>query len=56
MLLQVKRGEMIVRDGDRVTPEQEMKLAGMASEESFLGWMSSAAGILGIVLVLLYFP
>jgi putative nucleotidyltransferase with HDIG domain len=47
---------MIVRDGDRVSAEQEMKLAGMASESSFLGRASSIAGVLGIVLVLLYFP
>jgi len=56
VLLQVKRGEMIVRDGDRVTAEQEMKLAGMFSETSLLGRISSAAGVMGIVLVLLYFP
>jgi putative nucleotidyltransferase with HDIG domain len=56
VLLQVKYGEMIVRDGDRVSAEQEMKLAGMASESSFLGRASSIAGVLGIVLVLLYFP
>lgn len=56
VLLQVKRGEMIVRDGDRVSAEQEMKLAGMALETTFLGRMSSATGVLGIILVLLYFP
>lgn len=56
VLLQVKRGEMIVRDGDRVTPEQELKLAGMAAESTFLGRLCSFGGVLGIVLVLLYFP
>ena len=55
-LIQVKRGEMIVRDGDRVTSEQETKLAAMAAETSFSGRLSSAAGVLGIILVLLYFP
>jgi putative nucleotidyltransferase with HDIG domain len=55
-LIQVKRGEMIVRDGDRVTAEQETKLAAMAAETSLSGRISSAAGVLGIVLVLLYFP
>lgn len=56
VLLQVKSGEMIVRDGDRVSAEQEMKLAAMASESTLLGRASSLAGVLGIVLVLLYFP
>lgn len=56
VLIQVKRGEMIVRDGDRVTAEQEMKLGGMALETTFLRRVSSAIGVLGIVLVLLYFP
>lgn len=56
VLIQVKRGEMIVRDGDRVTAEQEAKLAAMAAETSFSGRLSSAAGVLGVVLVLLYFP
>jgi len=56
VLLQVKRGEMIVRDGDLVSAEQELKLAGMSLETSLLGRVSSATGVLGIVLVLLYFP
>ena len=56
VLLQVKRGEMIVRDGDRVSAEQEIKLAGMALETTFMGRVSSVAGVFGIVLVLLYFP
>jgi len=56
VLLQVKRGEMIVRDGDLVSVEQELKLAGMSQETSFLGRVSSATGVLGIILVLLYFP
>lgn len=56
VLIQVKSGEMIVRDGDRVTPEQEAKLAALASQTSFAGRISAAAGVLGIVLVLLYFP
>ncbi|NTX00006.1 MAG: hypothetical protein HGB35_08805 [Geobacteraceae bacterium] len=56
VLIQVKRGEMIVLDGDRVTLEQETKLAAMAAETSLSGRLSSAVGVLGIVLVLLYFP
>lgn len=55
-LIQVKRGEMIVRDGDRVTAEQETKLAAMAAETSLSGRLSTAVGVLGLVLVLLYFP
>jgi len=56
VLIQIKRGEMIVRDGDRVTSEQETKLAAMAAETSLSGRLSSAAGVMGIILVLLYFP
>lgn len=56
VLLQVKRGEMIVRDGDRVSAEQEIKLAGMALETTFMGRLSSVVGVFGIVLVILYFP
>lgn len=56
VLLQINRGEMIVRDGDRVSAEQEMKLAAMASETSLLGRISSLTGVLGIVALLLYFP
>lgn len=56
VLLQVKRGEMIVRDGDRVSADQEMKLAGIASESTLGGKVSSILGALGIVLVMLYFP
>ncbi len=55
-LIQIKRGEMIARDGDRITPEQEMKLTAIASETSWLGHLITAAGLMGIVLVLLYFP
>ncbi|NVN98223.1 MAG: HDIG domain-containing protein [Geobacteraceae bacterium] len=56
VLIQIKRGEMIVRDGDRVSSEQELKLSGMASEVSLGGRISTMAGLLGVVLVLLYFP
>jgi putative nucleotidyltransferase with HDIG domain len=47
---------MILRDGDRVTPEQEMKLAGLSSAKSLTSKIFSAIGVLGQVLVLLYFP
>lgn len=56
VLIQIKRGEMIARDGDRITAEQEMKLSWIASETSLVGRISMGAGVTGIVLVMLYFP
>jgi putative nucleotidyltransferase with HDIG domain len=56
VLIQIKRGEMIARDGDRITAEQEMKLSWIAGETSLAGRISMGAGVMGIVLVLLYFP
>lgn len=56
VLIQIKQGEMIVRDGDRVTEEQEVKLAAMAAETSLTARLSSAAGVLSMVILLLYFP
>lgn len=56
VLIQIKRGEMIARDGDRITAEQEMKLSWIASETSLAGRISMGCGVMGIVLVLLYFP
>jgi len=56
VLIQIKRGEMIARDGDRITPEQEMKLSRIANDTSLAGRVSMGVGVMGIVLVLLYFP
>lgn len=56
VLIQIKRGEMIVRDGDRITQEQETKLSRIASETSLMGRISTGLGVLGIVLILMYFP
>ena len=56
VLIQIKRGEIIARNGDRITPEQEMKLSAIASETSWLSHLTAATGLMGIILVLLYFP
>jgi putative nucleotidyltransferase with HDIG domain len=56
VLIQVKRGEMLARDGDRITAEQEMKLTGMAADRPLLGRICTAFGTAGIIAVLLYFP
>jgi len=56
VLIQIKRGEMIARDGDRITAEQEMKLSAIAAETSLAGRISMGIGVMGMVLVLLYFP
>ena len=56
VLIQIKRGEMIIRDGDRVTPAQEMKLNAISAETSFLGNLYTFIGVMGVVSVILYFP
>lgn len=56
VLIQIKRGEMIVRDGDRITPAQEMKLDAISAETSLLGNIYTFIGVMGVVSVILYFP
>ena len=56
VLFQVKRGEMIVRVGERISDEEALKLQTIYSARSGLNQMFTAAGIFGLVLVLFYFP
>ncbi len=56
VLIQIKRGEIILRNGDRVTPDQEMKLTGLSSATTISYRISAGAGVLGLIMVILYFP
>jgi cyclic-di-AMP phosphodiesterase PgpH len=56
VLFQVKRGEMIVREGDRVTADQAQKLRLMYGTGDGLGRWFTSAGIFGLTLVMFYFP
>jgi len=56
VLFQVKRGEMIVRVGERITDEQALKLAKIFEARKGINWFFMGVGIFCIVLVLFYFP
>ncbi|MCL2761308.1 MAG: HDIG domain-containing protein [Desulfuromonadales bacterium] len=56
VLIQVKRGEMVVRAGDRINSEQEMKLSYVFSDKPLISKLSIAAGVFGLVLIMLYVP
>jgi hypothetical protein len=55
VLFQLKRGEMIVRVGERVSQEQAMKLEKIF-ESRGTNRVFMVIGILGLVMVLFYFP
>lgn len=54
VLLQVKRGEMIVREGERVTEEQVRKLQALQSSVDGVKMLRSAVGLFLAVLLLFY--
>ena len=54
MLLQVKRGEMIVREGERVTEEQVRKLRALQSSVDGFKMARNAAGLMLSILLLFY--
>ena len=56
VLYQVKRGEMVVRVGERISAEQALKLENIFAARSGIGRLFMGIGILGLILVLLYFP
>lgn len=56
VLFQVKRGEMIVREGERVTEQQALRLRKIYEAPSGIGRVYKGVGVLGLVLVLFYFP
>ncbi|HEX9024595.1 MAG TPA: HDIG domain-containing protein [Geobacteraceae bacterium] len=53
---QIKRGEMVVRVGERISPEQAVKLESIFTARSGINRFFMGIGILGLALVLFYFP
>jgi putative nucleotidyltransferase with HDIG domain len=56
ILFKVQKGEMIVRVGERISPEQSQKLHTIFQENSTGKRMSAATGIFALIMVLFYFP
>lgn len=56
VLYQVKRGEMVVRVGERISAEQALKLESIFASRSGINRLFMGIGILGLTLVLFYFP
>ena len=56
VLYRLQKGEMIVRAGDRVSPEQAQKLEMIYRASRGEGTLYTASGIFGLVLLLFYFP
>ncbi|HEX2768155.1 MAG TPA: HDIG domain-containing protein [Geobacteraceae bacterium] len=56
VLYQVKRGEMVVRVGERISPEQALKLESIFAARRGSNRLFTGIGIMGLTLVLFYFP
>lgn len=56
VLYQIKRGEMIVRLGERITPEQAMRLEKIAESRRVFNKLVAGMGIFFLVGAILYFP
>lgn len=56
VLFKVQKGEMIVRVGERVSPEQAKKLQLIYQANRGRGTLATGLGIFGLVLLLFYFP
>jgi putative nucleotidyltransferase with HDIG domain len=56
VLFKVQKGEMIVRVGERINPEQSQKLRTIFQGNRSGNRLFSAAGIFALILVLFYFP
>ena len=56
VLFKVQKGEMIVRVGERISPEQSQKLRVIFHDNSGSSRLFNAAGIFGLILVLFHFP
>jgi putative nucleotidyltransferase with HDIG domain len=56
ILFKVKKGEMIVRVGERISVEQSQKLRTILQENSGGNRIFAATGIFALILVLFYFP
>jgi putative nucleotidyltransferase with HDIG domain len=56
VLYQIKRGEMVVRVGERISTEQALKLESIFASRSGVHWLVMGVGILGLTLVLFFVP
>jgi putative nucleotidyltransferase with HDIG domain len=56
VLFQVKRGEMIVREGERISEEQALKLNKILEAREGISKFFSVVGTFGLILVIFYFP
>ncbi|MCM2359893.1 MAG: HDIG domain-containing protein [Geobacteraceae bacterium] len=56
VLFKLKRGEMVVRVGERITEEQTLKLEKMFAARHGINSLFVGAGVFGLVLILFYFP
>ncbi|MDD2851958.1 MAG: HDIG domain-containing protein [Desulfuromonadaceae bacterium] len=56
VLFKLQKGEMVVRIGERISPEQSHKLAAIFGTQRSSGRLFTACGIFALILVLFYFP
>ena len=56
VLFKLKRGEMVVRVGERISDEQALKLEKMFEARHGLNSIFVSGGIFGLVMVMFYFP
>jgi putative nucleotidyltransferase with HDIG domain len=56
VVYQIKRGEMVVREGERISAEQALKLNKIFEVGSGVNKYLMGVGIFGLILVLFYFP
>ena len=56
VMFQVKRGEIIVREGERIREDQAQKLAMIYQSRSGIGRLVMVLGVFGLTLVMLTFP
>jgi cyclic-di-AMP phosphodiesterase PgpH len=55
-IYQIQRGEMIVREGERISAEQALKLNRVFDVGRGMNRLFMGSGIFGLLLVLIYFP
>ncbi|MDU0458451.1 MAG: HDIG domain-containing protein [Geobacteraceae bacterium] len=56
VLFKLQKGEMIVRTGERITPEQSHKLQAIFGEQQIGNRLFTAIGTFALIIVLFYFP
>lgn len=56
VMFRVQKGEMIVRVGERISPEQALKIQAEFQEKASSNILFTACGIFTMILVLFYFP